>query len=130
MDRVLLDTDIFSEIFKQRDPNVAAHAIAYQAARGAFTISVITAMEITSGLHWIQAKKQITRFETMLVGCEVLPFDLSAALLAGRIDAELKRRGTTINLNALYTTFEREPAVLAFAPRRMRARRNAKPFAS
>ena len=48
MNRVLLDTDIFSEIFKQRDPTVAARAVAYQAARGSFTISVITAMEITS----------------------------------------------------------------------------------
>lgn len=99
MDRVLLDTDIFSEIFKQRDPTVAARAIAYQAARGSFTISVITAMEITSGLHRIQAATQISRFEAMLAGCEVLPFASAAALLAGRIDAELKRRGTMINLN-------------------------------
>ena len=99
MNRVLLDTDIFSEILKQRDPTVAARAIAYQAARASFTISVITAMEITSGLHRIQATKQIARFEGMLAGCEVLPFDSAAALLAGRIDAELKRRGTTINLN-------------------------------
>lgn len=99
MDRVVLDTDIFSEIFKQRDPTVAARAIAYQTARGSFTISVITAMEITSGLHRIQAAKQLVRVEAMLTGCEVLPFDLAAALLAGRIDAELKRCGTTINLN-------------------------------
>lgn len=56
-------------------------------------------MEITSGLHRIQAAKQLARFESMLAGCEVLPFDSSVALLAGRIDAELKRRGTTINLN-------------------------------
>jgi predicted nucleic acid-binding protein len=56
-------------------------------------------MEITSGLHRIQATKQLARFDAMLVGCEVLPFDQPAALLAERIDAELKRRGTTINLN-------------------------------
>jgi hypothetical protein len=56
-------------------------------------------MEITSGLHRIQAAKQLARFESKLAGCEILPFDSSAALLAGRIDAELKRRGTTINLN-------------------------------
>lgn len=99
MNRVLLDTDILSEILKQRDPTVAGRAIAYQAARGSFTVSVITAMEITSGLHRIQAAKQVARFEAMLAGCEVLPFDSEAALLAGRIDAELKRRGTTINLN-------------------------------
>lgn len=56
-------------------------------------------MEITSGLHRIQAANQLARFEAMLAGCEVLSFDSSAAVLAGRIDAELKRRGTTINLN-------------------------------
>jgi predicted nucleic acid-binding protein len=99
VNRVLLDADIFSEIFKQRDPTVAARAVAYQAARGSFTISVITAMEITSGLHRIQAAKRFARFESMLAGREVPPFDSSAALLAGRIDGELKRRGTTINLN-------------------------------
>ena len=99
MDRVLVDTDIFSEIFKERDPNVGARALAYQTARGAFTISVITVMEITSGLHRIQAAKQFARFEEMLAGCEVLPFDPAAALLAGKIDAELKRRGTTVDSN-------------------------------
>ena len=99
MDRVVIDTDIFSEILKQRDAKVAERAVAYQAARGMFTISVITAMEIASGLLRVQAARQFSQFQAMLGGCEVLPFDATAALLAGTIDADLRRRGTVINLN-------------------------------
>jgi tRNA(fMet)-specific endonuclease VapC len=70
MPRGLIDTDIFSEIFKKRDPNVAKRALAYQEEQGSFSITVITAMEITSGLHRVRATAQIARFEAMLAGCE------------------------------------------------------------
>lgn len=56
-------------------------------------------MEIASGLHRIQALKQLARFHAMLAGCEVLDLRQPAALLAGKIDADLRRRGTTIDLN-------------------------------
>jgi tRNA(fMet)-specific endonuclease VapC len=99
MPRVLIDTDIFSEIFKKRDPNVVRRAVAYQAEHGSFSITVITAMEITSGLHRVRATAQIARFEAMLAGCEVAGFDEDAAVLAGQIDAVLRLRGTRVDLN-------------------------------
>jgi predicted nucleic acid-binding protein len=99
VNRVLLDTDIFSEVLKQRDPRVAAKATAYRHAFGRFTISVITVMEVTSGLHRLRAAKQLARFQAMLAGCEVLGLGLEAGLLAGKIDADLKSSGTTIDLN-------------------------------
>jgi tRNA(fMet)-specific endonuclease VapC len=99
MPRALIDTDIFSEIFKKRDPNVAKRALAYQAEQGAFSITVVTAMEITSGLHRVRATAQIARFEAMLAGCEVVGFGQDAAILAGKIDATLRLRGTTVDLN-------------------------------
>ncbi len=99
MSRVLLDTDIFSEVLKQRDPNVTARAIAYRKSEGRFTISVVTAMEIAAGLHRVQAQKQYERFLAMLAGCEVLGLGQSEALLAGRIDGDLHLRGTVVDLN-------------------------------
>jgi tRNA(fMet)-specific endonuclease VapC len=99
MSRVLLDTDIFSEVLKQRDARVAARASAYRKAEGRFTISVVTAMEIAAGLHRVQAEKQYERFLAMLGGCEVLGLGQPEALLAARIDGELHRRGTLVDLN-------------------------------
>lgn len=99
MSRVLLDTDIFSEVLKQRDANVTARAVAYRKAEGRFTISVVTAMEIAAGLHRIQAEKQYERFLAMLAGCEVLGLGQSEALLAARIDGDLHLRGTAVDLN-------------------------------
>ena len=52
--RVLLDTDIFSEVPKQRDPLVAARAVLPK-VEGRFTISVVTAMEIAAGLHRVKS---------------------------------------------------------------------------
>jgi tRNA(fMet)-specific endonuclease VapC len=46
MNRALLDTNIFSEILKAIDPNVARNARAYRQALGLLTVSVITMMEI------------------------------------------------------------------------------------
>jgi predicted nucleic acid-binding protein len=99
MSRVLLDTDIFSEVLKQRDPNVTARAVAYRKAEGRFIISVVTAMEIAAGLHRVQAEKQYERFLAMLAGCEVLGLGQAEALLAARIDGALHLRGTVVDLN-------------------------------
>jgi hypothetical protein len=87
MERVFLDTDIFSEILKGRDESVVAAARTYLEARGRFSITVITVMEIVSGLMRKRASVQLSKFEAMLTGCEIVPFDEEAASLAGTIDA-------------------------------------------
>jgi tRNA(fMet)-specific endonuclease VapC len=55
MSKVLLDTDIFSEILKGIDQDVAARAISYHNTFGCYTISVITVMEIVKG--FVSAQK-------------------------------------------------------------------------
>jgi tRNA(fMet)-specific endonuclease VapC len=92
--RSLIDTDIFSEIFKRRDQAVLQRANAYQMQHRRFSITVVTAMEITAGLHRVQATTKIARFEALLDNCEVVPLDEEAAVLAGKITAALQRRGT------------------------------------
>lgn len=71
----------------------------YLDAHKQFTIPVITAMEIASGLRRKQAEKQLLSFEAVLAQCDVIPFDVEAALGAAAIDAALRLRGTPVGLS-------------------------------
>jgi predicted nucleic acid-binding protein len=98
MSRALLDTDILSEVLKNRDAAVARAAAEYLSGHGEFTVSVISVMEIAYGLHRAGRTKQLADFEATLAStCNVLPFDVEAALLAGRIEAHLEKMGTPID---------------------------------
>jgi predicted nucleic acid-binding protein len=97
MNRVLLDTDILSEIIKGKNATVAARARAYLGAQKRYTLSTISVMEVTFGFHKVGRADRLAAFEAFIGGCEVLAFDVPAASLAGRIDADLERRGTPIN---------------------------------
>jgi len=96
MERALIDTDIFSDILKGRDKAVTAAAKAYRAGHGSFTISAITVMEIVQGLHKKGQASRIKRFLEFVELSEVLEFDLSAALVAGRIVSDLEDAGQPI----------------------------------
>ena len=96
MDKVLLDTDIFSEILKGIDANVAAQATAYRVIFGRYTISTITVLEIVKGLHKMQRKDRIQQFLDGLSAIEVLTVSIQSAELAGRIYADLERTGQPI----------------------------------
>jgi predicted nucleic acid-binding protein len=98
MSRALLDTDILSEVLKERDATVARAAADYLAGHGELTVSVISVMEIAYGLHRAGRMEQLVEFEaTLATSCRVLPFDAPAALLARRIEADLEKAGTPID---------------------------------
>jgi tRNA(fMet)-specific endonuclease VapC len=98
MSRALLDTDILSEILKNRDATVARAAADYLAKHGEFTVSVVSVMEIAYGLNRAGRKTQLEEFEAALrTTCNVLSFDADVALLAGRIQAELEKAGAPID---------------------------------
>ncbi len=96
MDKVLLDTDIFSEILKGVDRTIAARATAYFAIFGRYTISTITVLEIVKGLHKVGREERIEQFLAGLSTIELLTLDLAGAELAGRIYADLERTGQPI----------------------------------
>jgi tRNA(fMet)-specific endonuclease VapC len=96
VDRSLLDTDIFSEILKGKDPQVAARASAYRAEHGRYTTSVITVLEIIKGLAKVEREDRIEAFQAVLEDVEVLPLDLESAEIAGRLYAALERAGQPI----------------------------------
>ena len=96
MDKVLLDTDIFSEILKGIDRNVVTRAIVYHSALGRYTISVITVMEIVKGFHRLRREDRIQQFLAGLPTLELLTLNSESSILAGRIYADLERAGQPI----------------------------------
>jgi tRNA(fMet)-specific endonuclease VapC len=97
MDKALLDTDVFSEILKGINQNVAARAAIYRATFNRYTTSVITVMEIVKGFHKAQREARLQQFLTAgLSNVEVLALDLNSAELAGRVYADLERTGQPI----------------------------------
>jgi tRNA(fMet)-specific endonuclease VapC len=96
MDKVLLDTDIFSEVLKGRNQVVARNAAAYRQHFGHYTLSAITVMEVVKGFQKAQRPDRIQSLLASLVTEEILPLDQDAAELAGRIYGELERKGQPI----------------------------------
>jgi tRNA(fMet)-specific endonuclease VapC len=96
MDPSLLDTDIFSEVLKAKDQNVARNATVYRQQFGHYTISTPTISELVKGF---QKQRREDRIQSLLNGLateEVLSFDRDAAVIAGRIYGELERTGQPI----------------------------------
>ena len=98
MSRVLLDTDVLSEVNKARDPTVANHARRYLARHGRLTFSSITVMEVVAGYSRRGSEEKLRRFVEMVKRSEVIPFDGVAGDLAGRIHADLQRAGCDIGV--------------------------------
>lgn len=98
MDKVLLDTDIFSEILKGINQRVAIRASTYRNAFGCYTISTITVLEIVKGWHKRQREDKIQELFIEIAAAEVLTLQLPDAELAGRIYADLERTGQPIGL--------------------------------
>jgi predicted nucleic acid-binding protein len=96
MSKVLLDTDILSEVNKAKDQVVAAHTRRYLAQHGRLTFSSVTVMEIVAGYSRRGSEEKLRRFLEMTHRSDVLPLDTIAAELAGRIHADLGRMGSDI----------------------------------
>jgi tRNA(fMet)-specific endonuclease VapC len=93
MEKVLLDTDILSEIFKSKNDSIIMHAKDYRSHYGYLTTSVITLMELTKGFQKVQREDALKKLISALKGTEILPFEREAATIAGRIFGDLERTG-------------------------------------
>jgi len=96
MSKMLLDTDIFSDILKGQNESVKKRSIAYLAQYGFYTLSTITVIEIIKGLHKANREGHIQALMTRFRNAEILSLDLQSCELAGRISADLERSGQTI----------------------------------
>jgi hypothetical protein len=73
MDVALLDTDMLSEVLKQRNASVATNAAAYLGIHGQFSFSVFTRFEIERGHKEKQADRLLARFATFCQNSVVYP---------------------------------------------------------
>lgn len=96
MDKALLDTDIFSEVLKGVDREVASKASHYRTQFGRYSISTVTIVEIVKGLHKLQREDRVKQFLAGLADVEILSLDLGSSELAGRMYADLERTGQPI----------------------------------
>ena len=73
MTTTLLDTDMLSELLKQRNPQVTARAAEYLQLHRQFALSVFTRFEIARGFKEKGATTQLTRFREFCRHSLVLP---------------------------------------------------------
>ena len=96
--RVLLDTDILSEVIKGIDPIVVAHANAYSLNFGQLDFTSVSVLEILHGLHRKGAPAQIQRAEIIFAkNVEALP-EYGDYRLAAQIAGALSKQGTPIGI--------------------------------
>ena len=96
--KVLLDTDILSEVMKGKDPVVVEHAQRYLTDAGRLTFSAMSVMEVVAGYSRQRSEEKLRRFLQMTNRSEVIPFEAVVGELAGRIHADLVRIGTSIGV--------------------------------
>lgn len=96
--RTLVDTDIWSEIFKGKNQVVTARAQRYLAQHGRYTLTAVTVFEVIQGLQRMNRLALIEAFQEMLEDIEVLDFDRRAADLAAVIYGTLAREGQGIDV--------------------------------
>jgi len=98
LNKALLDSDTFSEIFKGLNTAVAANAKAYRRAFGHYTVSAVTVMEMVRGYRQKQATRQLQAFLAAIAFEEILPLGQLIAELAGNISGDLIRTGQDIGV--------------------------------
>ena len=73
MEVALLDTDVLSEVLKQRNPQVVAKAAEYLRSHGSFAFSAFTRFEISRGFKEKVATNQIARFRKFCQHSLIIP---------------------------------------------------------
>src|SRR5438045_107195 len=106
MSSCLLDTDILSEVLKQKNPTVVQKAAAYLQAHQHFTFSAVTRYEIVRGLKAKGATRQLTQFATFCAHSLIVPvtdavFDRGADLWVSAHAGGRRRRTLTCSLPQL-----------------------------
>ena len=93
MRRVLLDTDMLSEVLKGRDQAVTQNAGIYAGEHGRFTFCSVTVLEILYGLHYRDARRQLRTAEASFRENEVVVPQLEDFHAAGRTRGIARRQG-------------------------------------
>jgi tRNA(fMet)-specific endonuclease VapC len=98
MQRVIIDSDLLSELVKLKNPNVEAKANAYQLEHKDITFISLTALEILSGLKHINAPAKLKRAEMLLAENEEILPTVEDYRYGSDIVSALWKAGTPIGL--------------------------------
>ena len=96
MVKVLLDSDLFSDILSSRSPRVSELASNYLLEYRNFTISTMTYYESRKGLTFRPKPKVTASLSTIMKDLEVLPVRQEEAELGGIIHGLLRLQGRVI----------------------------------
>lgn len=96
MREALLDTDILSEVLKDRDPSVRKQKEEYLLVHDRLTTSATSIMEISYGFQRRGRERELEQYLLRLAAVRVLAVDRDEAEIAGRIHGDLERSGQTI----------------------------------
>ena len=91
----LLDTDILSEFLRGNErviKKVDEHVVKF----GSINFSIITYYEILNGLLYKDAKKQLSKFESLAKLSKVLPLTIRTIRISANLQADLRRKGSEI----------------------------------
>lgn len=95
MTESLVDTDILSFFFKG-DTNVVERFAEYLGQFDVINISLITYYEVTAGLKFRQAEKQLRDFEEFVRNNTIIHISEESARISAEIYAQLRQSGITI----------------------------------
>ncbi len=73
--KVLLDTDILSEIQRRKNQGVLDRAVEHERVHGLLTLSVLSVFEIVQGWHHAGRPERATIFLEWASGREVVPIE-------------------------------------------------------
>ena len=93
MPPTLLDTDILSEVLKQKNANVVQRAAEYLKQHGQFAISAMTRYEVIRGLNDKNASAQLQRFEVFCQHTIVIPISDDVLVRSAELWAAARRSG-------------------------------------
>jgi tRNA(fMet)-specific endonuclease VapC len=93
MDQALLDTDILSEVLKQKDHQVLTMARHCLAQHQRFAFSAMTVYEIVRGMQANRATRQVTEFLKMVGTSDVFPVSVPVLMRTADLWAEGHNHG-------------------------------------
>jgi len=96
MKKALLDTDITSEVIREKNSTVLSNANRYLDQYGEFTFSAVTITEMVQGWHKIQEERRVQLLLVSMEKSEIIPLGIEEAIVAGRIAGDLDRNGIPI----------------------------------
>ena len=96
MERVVLDSDIFSDIVEGKNEAGIARARQYQRVFGSFTTSAITLFEAHRGLSYKPNAERSAALAVLKQRLNIIPIQDEEAELGGVLHGLLKRQGTPI----------------------------------